>query len=124
MAYLLSACVLMSVALIQVTNVTCMLNKLYSTGMDCNLGTSKNFIDKFIHTCPRIFDKPSEEYCCYTFNTKGEIDSMSCCDLPDFVISAISNVIIPVIIVIVVISLLCTCVCCLCCKRSRGGSCV
>uniref|UniRef100_A0A1B6DM20 Uncharacterized protein n=1 Tax=Clastoptera arizonana TaxID=38151 RepID=A0A1B6DM20_9HEMI len=111
MAYLLSACVLMSVALIQVTN-----------GMDCNLGTSKNFIDKFIHTCPRIFDKPSEEYCCYTFNTKGEIDSMSCCDLPDFVISAISNVIIPVIIVIVVISLLCTCVCCLCCKRSRGGS--
>lgn len=49
--------------------------------MDCTLGTSKNEIDKFIHTCPRpIIDSSDEEYCCY-----GHDGDVKCCNLYQFV---------------------------------------
>ncbi|CAG5088787.1 Protein of unknown function [Cotesia congregata] len=93
-------------------------------GMDCSLGSSKNFLDEVISRCPRpIIDDSSKEYCC--FNTHGDY---YCCDAQEFALTTGLGIIVPAIIaVIVVVTFFVLCISCLCCsccpwykRRHRG----
>ncbi|XP_075217053.1 uncharacterized protein LOC142322170 [Lycorma delicatula] len=93
--------------------ISCYLNG--ALAMDCNFGTSKNFLDKVIHTCPRpIIDTSDEEYCC--LRSDGDVE---CCNLYQFVGASIIFFL-PYIIGFLILSCICSCICCLCCRRSGG----
>ncbi|XP_020287997.1 uncharacterized protein LOC109856768 [Pseudomyrmex gracilis] len=84
---------------------------VYVSGMDCSFGSSSNFIEKTLKSCPGILDSSDESYCCYDWN-----QHYRCCTLEDFGKNA-ATVIIPIVIgVLILVGLIGCCVCCLCCK--------
>ncbi|XP_046484528.1 protein shisa-5 isoform X1 [Neodiprion pinetum] len=107
---------------VSIVVVICLVSVAY--GMDCTLGTSDNFIDKFVNSCPRPLIDPSENsYCC------PRVDgTVYCCDWAEFTMRTGLGIIVPVVIaVVVIISLIVFCISCLCCaccpwyrRRHRG----
>ncbi|XP_014473202.1 PREDICTED: protein shisa-5-like isoform X2 [Dinoponera quadriceps] len=96
----------------------------FAHGMDCNFGTSKNFIEKTLNSCPGFLDNPSKSYCCVDIANERTY----CCTAEEFALKTGLGIVVPVIIVAaIIISLIVCCISCLCCsccpwyrRRHRG----
>ncbi|KAK0096481.1 hypothetical protein PV326_005375 [Microctonus aethiopoides] len=93
-------------------------------GMECSFKPSSNILEKFVKSCPRIFDSSDKEYCC--LNVSDE--SFYCCNAQEWALETGLGIIVPAIIgVLVVVTLFVLCISCLCCtccpwyrRRHRG----
>uniref|UniRef100_A0A0C9R491 Shisa4_2 protein n=1 Tax=Fopius arisanus TaxID=64838 RepID=A0A0C9R491_9HYME len=90
--------------------------------MDCNFGTSSNFLEKSLNTCPGILDSSDKAFCCVGTN------SIHCCDAQEFALSTgVIGVVAIIIAVVGTVSIIIFCISCLCCsccpwyrRRHRG----
>lgn len=82
-------------------------------GMQCSLDRSSNFLEKYIDSCPQLFQPAEKSYCCYDIAN----ERVYCCDVTEFALKTGFGIIVPLVVAAgLMISLIVCCVSCLCCR--------
>lgn len=89
------------------------LNAGFAYGTECSLKESSNFLEKYVRSCPQIFQPAEKSYCCYDIVD----ERVYCCDAAEFALKTGFGIIVPLTIAAgLIISLVVCCVSCLCCR--------